>query len=147
MSGGGSTSGNPFGHVAIAFTGQGVYSYGTDTPLGGNLTDYLEAQAKYRDSEVYILETTPDQEAKMLAEILKFKNLPLPNPRNNLSGSLKDTCATRTQSALEGGGISSWFVPCFSPFPADTGLIASQNKNLQMSILKKWNYSCQSFFI
>jgi RHS repeat-associated protein len=42
---GGATSGNPMGHVAIDFTGQGVYSYGTNTPLGGNLTDYLAKQA------------------------------------------------------------------------------------------------------
>lgn len=46
---GGTTGGNPFGHVAIGFTGQGVYSYGTNTPLGGKLTDYLASQAAYRD--------------------------------------------------------------------------------------------------
>ena len=59
---GGPTSGNPFGHVAVGFTGQGVYSYGTNTPLGGSLTDYLKNQSTYRDSTVYILDTTAEQE-------------------------------------------------------------------------------------
>lgn len=43
---------NPFGHVAIGFTGQGVYSYGTGTLPGSNLTDYLAQQALYHSSTV-----------------------------------------------------------------------------------------------
>ncbi len=34
---GGPTDGNPLGHSAMAFTGKGVYSYGTNTPRGGTL--------------------------------------------------------------------------------------------------------------
>jgi len=118
---------NPFGHAAIGFTGQGVYSYGTNTPLGGSLTDYLTSQAAYRDSTVYILDTTPEQEAKMLAEILKYKDTPLPNPLKDPLGALKDTCATRTQKTLEVGGITSILVPITSPFPSDLRLIANGN--------------------
>ena len=52
---GGPTSGNPFGHVAIGFSGQGVYSFGTNTPIGSNLTDYLQKQSGYRSSTVLII--------------------------------------------------------------------------------------------
>lgn len=104
---GSGTSSNWLGHVAIGFTGQGVYSYGTSTDLGSSLTGYLGKQAAYRDTTVYTLNTTPDQENKMQAEIMKYEKTPLPNPRTNLKGAWNDTCATRTQNALEAGGVSS----------------------------------------
>ena len=133
---GGGTSGNPLGHVAIGFTGQGIYSYGTGingrnpgprTPLGGSFTDYLASQATYRDSTVYILKTTPEQEALMQAEIVKYKGINLPDPFKDPRGAAKDTCATRTQSALEAGGITSILLPFLSPFPDDTAILASLN--------------------
>ena len=124
---GGPTSGNPFGHVAISFTGQGVYSYGTSTPLGSSFTEYLAKQATYRYTVVYILKTTPKQEALMKEEILKYRGKPLPDPRKDLKGAAKDTCATRTQSALEAGDITSIFIPYKSPFPGDMGYIALHN--------------------
>ncbi|SFQ34783.1 RHS repeat-associated core domain-containing protein [Variovorax sp. 770b2] len=133
---GGSTGGNPFGHAAIGFTGQGVYSYGTGTPLGGSLTDYLASQAGYRDSTAYIIKTTPEQEAKMLKEILKYRSTPLPDPRKDPWGSANDTCATRTQNALEAGGISSLFSPFTSPFPSYTAGIASRNATSSVPIPK-----------
>ncbi|MCW5140677.1 RHS repeat-associated core domain-containing protein [Burkholderia cenocepacia] len=118
---------NPFGHVAIGFTGQGVYSYGTGTPLGGSVTDYLEKQAKYRDTTVYTIKTTPQQEAEMLEKIQEYRNTPLPDPMKSPSAAARDTCATRTQNALEAGGIKSVFIPLTSPFPIDTGVIAQRN--------------------
>lgn len=133
---GGTTGGNPFGHVAIGFTGQGVYSYGTNTLLGGKLTDYLASQAAYRDSFVYILKTTPDQEAKMRDEILKYRSTPLPDPRKDPFGAARDTCATRTQSALEAGGITSISNPYISPFPRDTWRLARGNAGALILIPK-----------
>jgi hypothetical protein len=127
---------NPFGHVGIAFTGQGVYSFGTGTPLGGSLIDYLEKQALYRDSTLYTLKTTPGQEAQMLAEILKYRDTPLPNPLKNPKNAWNDTCATRTQNSLDAGGINSILVPFTSPFPADTGFIAARNGAIQTTISK-----------
>ncbi|EBQ2139514.1 RHS repeat-associated core domain-containing protein [Salmonella enterica] len=47
---GGSTKGNPFGHAALAFSGHGVYSYGTKTKFGSKVTDYLASQLSYRDT-------------------------------------------------------------------------------------------------
>ena len=142
---GGGTGGNPFGHVAIGFTGQGVYSYGTGvngrnpgpaTPLGSNVTDYLTSQATYRDTTVYVLKTTPEQEMKMRDEILKYRSTPLPNPLKDPWGALHDTCATRTQNALEAGGINSFFTPFTSPFPAGTNSIAGQNATSRINIPK-----------
>jgi RHS repeat-associated protein len=128
------TSGNPFGHVAIGFSGQGVYSYGTKTPLGGSFTDYLSEQAAYRDSTVYILQTTPEQEAKMKEKIMEYEGIPLADPRKDPIGSSKDTCATRTQSALEAGGMTSVFIPFTSPFPVDTQVIARRNSASHVDI-------------
>lgn len=147
---GGPTKGNPFGHVAISFTGEGVYSYGTNTPLGGNFTDYLAKQATYRASSVYILHTTPKQEAQMKAEILKYRDVALPDPvkgikdilsdpskgLNELRAACKDTCATRTQSALEAGGISSILLPLRSPFPRSTEYLVERNDATAVKIPK-----------
>jgi RHS repeat-associated protein len=127
---------NPFGHVAVAFTGRGVYSYGTGvngrnggapTPLGGSLTDYINAQGSYRDSTAFLIDTTPEQEQAMIEEILSFRGKKLPDPRRDLMGALKDTCATRTQSALEAGGITSRTIPFTSPFPGSTWKIGYFN--------------------
>ncbi|HEM7891977.1 MULTISPECIES: RHS repeat-associated core domain-containing protein [Burkholderia] len=128
---------NPFGHVAIGFPGQRVYSYGTGTPLGGGVTDYLEKQAKYRDTTVYTIKTTPQQEAEMLEKIQEYRNTPLPDPMKSPSAAARDTCATRTQNALEAGGVKSVFVPFISPFPICTGVIAQRNASTVIDIAKR----------
>ncbi len=92
-------------------------------------------QATYRDTTAYMLNTTPEQEKKMQAEIVKH-DAQLPNPRTNPINAWNDTCATRTQNALEAGGISSKFVPFTSPFPVDTGVIARRNSVSSMEIKK-----------
>src|SRR5438105_2717928 len=71
------TSGNPFGHAAIATTASGVISFGTGTEFGSNLTDYLNKQATYRGSKVYILNTTPEQEKEINAYLLTKKGKPI----------------------------------------------------------------------
>jgi RHS repeat-associated protein len=131
---GGATGGNPFGHAAIAFTAQGVYSYGTGTPLGGNLTDYLASQATYRDSTVYVIKTTPEQEAMMREKVLKYRGTPLPDPRKDPWGAANDTCATRTQNSLAAGGVTSALAPYTSPFPTYTGALAARNASTTISI-------------
>lgn len=113
---GGPSDGNPFGHIAIAFTGRGVYTYGTKEGLASSVTTYLKNQAAYRSSVVYRISTTPAQEAKMLARILSYDGKKLPDPRKDLLAAMNDTCATRTADALEAGGISSPFSgPNFLP--------------------------------
>ena len=63
---GGPSPNNPFGHSSIGFTGNGIYSFGTGTALGSSFTDYINNQATYRDSTLYVLNTTPQQEQNMI---------------------------------------------------------------------------------
>jgi RHS repeat-associated protein len=113
----GPTNGNPFGHTAIAVTGSGVYSYGNGTGLGSSFTGYLSREAPRRNSSVIVINTTPQQEARILAGLKGTSdNLPpwifgkIPDPT--------DTCATRTKGALEQGGMGD---PYSMPpsFPSD----------------------------
>jgi len=120
------TAGNPFGHVAIAFSGEGVYSFGTNTPLGSSLVAYLSNQAAYRSSDVLILSTTPAQERRMIEELRRLGNVPLPDPRRDILGAATDTCAVRTGAALSLVGIRSRFASSTSPYPADIAMIAGQ---------------------
>ncbi|HWW03186.1 MAG TPA: RHS repeat-associated core domain-containing protein [Candidatus Acidoferrum sp.] len=93
-------SGNPFGHAAIGFTGQGIYSFGTPEQPGSSFTDFLNNQAKYRDGTVYILDTTPEQEKAMIDYLKKVKK-----ERPHL-GRYPDNCAHRTTGALKAGGAA-----------------------------------------
>ena len=94
---GGPVAGNPFGHVAIAVTGQGVYSYGTSQPFGSNTTGYLQSQGAYRGSTVIVIPTTPAQEATIVQSM------------NSVSGTpysvLSNNCATAVVNALGSAGI------------------------------------------
>jgi RHS repeat-associated protein len=91
------SSGNPFGHASIAFTGNGVYSFGTRTDPGSSLTDFLKKQAGYRDSTVYILNTTPEQEKAMM-DYLKKQSPDIQK--------YPDNCAHRTTEAMKAGGVA-----------------------------------------
>ena len=121
------TKNNPFGHVAIAFSKKGVYSYGTKTKPGSSFISYLKKQTTYRDTKIYIIKTTKSQESKMLNKIKTYIGKKLPNPKKEPIKSLQDTCAVRTQKTLESGNIKSIFVPFISPLPGDTEIIAKQN--------------------
>ena len=98
---GGPAPGNPFGHVALAFTNQGVYSYQTYTPYGSSTTAYLAQQGETRGTTVYILNTTPEQEQQMMDY---FKNNY--TSRDNYSKWTHD-CATAVNGALATAGIGN----------------------------------------
>ena len=131
---GGPTSGNPFGHVAIGFSGQGVYSFGTNTPIGSNLTDYLQKQSGYRSSTVLIIPTNTTQEANMRSYLQATQSTPLPDPFKNPLGALGDTCAVRTNNALGAGGLRSSQQSPGNPFPYSTGLIAAPYSTREYSL-------------
>lgn len=101
---GGPTSGNPFGHVAMAFTGQGVYSYGTGTDFGSSATDYLAFQGTYRATTVYILDTTPQQEQQM---INYFQGNYSPQSGGQYSIIKNHDCASAVTGALSQAGIGN----------------------------------------
>ena len=98
----GPTSKNPFGHTAIATTGSGLYSPGNNPNTenlnyaGSSVTDYIEKEAKRRESVAFILSTTPNQE-KAIIDYMKGKTT---KPEK-----FPDNCAARVGGALETGGV------------------------------------------
>ncbi len=111
---GGDTQGNPFGHVAIGFSGKGIYSYGTGTPPGYDIGHYLLDQSKRRNQWIYRIPTTPEQERRMLDYAGKYQD-DLPEVPGGDSG---DSCASRTNNVLRQGGFR--YNPPDSPFPQIT---------------------------
>ncbi|MFQ3395682.1 RHS repeat-associated core domain-containing protein [Enterobacter mori] len=98
---GGPTEGNPIGHTAMAFSGMGVYSYGTGTEYGSELTNYLTTQATYRSTVGYVLNTTPEQE-RIMAEYIN---------KNYKQGSdyniALHNCATMVADALSEANVAN----------------------------------------
>src|SRR6185436_11215301 len=99
----GPTSGNPIGHTAVAVTHAGVYSYGNATPAGSSLNDYLRREAPRRDTKVYVIKTTPEQDAAVLKYLSQYPNTTLPG--DLLSILLTDNCSVRSNGALGAAGI------------------------------------------
>ncbi|WP_230426189.1 RHS repeat domain-containing protein [Ralstonia syzygii] len=93
----GSIDSNPFGHIGLATTGGGVYSYGTRDPYGGSLDDYLAGQIKDRDVQVAILDTTREQEIQI--------QLAMRWNAGNYSVT-SHNCATAVSDALYAAGVN-----------------------------------------
>jgi RHS repeat-associated protein len=113
----GTTDGNPFGHTAIGTTGFGIYSYGNTWALGGSMTDYLLREATGRETLVVVINTSPEQE-RAINEFLSGTRDDLPPWIFDLIPNPFDTCATRTNSALEAGGMTDPYTAGPS-FPTD----------------------------
>ena len=88
---------NAFGHAAAAVTGSGVYSYGTKDPLGSSFTDYLENQATYRDSIIYILPTTKEQDDVFITAFMEA--------RKKGGNAIKNNCADMVGAGLKAAGL------------------------------------------
>ncbi|MCL1561729.1 RHS repeat-associated core domain-containing protein [Xanthomonas nasturtii] len=97
---------NFFGHVGMAITGNGMFSYGNDTPLGGSVIGYLQSQSQFRNQTVTVVPATAAQDAAAT------KYLVLNHSDKNDVGYL-DNCAVRTNEGLMAGGKPS----LQSPFP------------------------------
>jgi len=93
------TSGNPIGHTAIAITGQGVFSFGNSTKFGSSLSDYVDREAPRRNTTIYIIKTSPEQDAAALKEALRQVE------KGELTGVLTDNCSTRSNDILTAAGI------------------------------------------
>jgi hypothetical protein len=100
---------NVFGHIASAIGGYGMASYGTDTPLGSSVSDYLYKQRDSRTQQVTLIHATPSQGAAATAYI----NNSHPNSEDI---DLFDNCAVRTHQILNAAGVSTRGVP----FPGGT---------------------------
>ena len=96
----GPTAGNPIGHTSIAITGQGVYSFGNNTRCGSSLADYLRREAPRRNTVIYIIKTTPAQDALALAELKKYNCDP--GAKLPITGG---SCSNISNNALTATGI------------------------------------------
>lgn len=121
----GAVGDNPFGHIAIATSSGGVFSYGTVHPYGSSTLAYIQSQTKDRFVEIVRLRTTPEQEAAIAAEMVK-------HTKANYS-VFSNNCATAVDDALQEAGVmdsSGHILPGFvyahalsSPLRVGTSLI------------------------
>jgi RHS repeat-associated protein len=88
---------NRFGHIAAAVTGQGVFSSGTVEPFGSSFTDYLKNQSKYRDSIVYVIPTTKEQDEAFVTAFMKAAQKGHSASKNN--------CADMIGKGLQATGL------------------------------------------
>lgn len=105
---------NPFGHVAIAVTDNGVFSFGTSTPLGSDFQTYLDKQSKYRGTTVYVFDVLPQQAAAIVDTLRSYGGQSLGEIG---SWDSRDSCASRTMAALRSAGIKQPFAVIPDMFP------------------------------
>lgn len=117
---------NPFGHSALAFSGRGVYSYGTAHQFGSSATKYLQDQSAYRSNILVVLQTTPEQENSMIKSMMSASGSAYSYTENN--------CATTNIDALAAAGITSW-MPNISFLPAAVRDTAWEQPNSQSHFL------------
>lgn len=109
----GPTGGNPIGHTALAITGRGVFSFGNGRELandsrgnivGGNVADYIYRESGRRSTRLYIIKTTPAQDADIEAALRAIaENEPILKE----SAILTDNCSTRSNRGLDAAGIKN----------------------------------------
>ncbi|PPT73378.1 RHS repeat domain-containing protein, partial [Xanthomonas arboricola] len=95
----GGTADNPFGHLATAIGGQGVYSRGTKHDFGSSFDEYLNDQLRDRFVEVIVLKTDANQERAIIEAVRADSR----NPYHFLSSN----CATTVGVGLAAGGIEN----------------------------------------
>jgi RHS repeat-associated protein len=133
--------GNPAGHVALAFTGQGVYSYGTADPYGADTTTYILAALQKRDVTITTLDTTPAQEQYMRDF---YKQNYGRFPRYSIARGHE--CATAALDALGGSGaldssvlgfLSNPDAPLLPLLPSAVSIAAALQSPSTTTTLKK----------
>lgn len=66
---------NIFGHMSIATTDSGMYSFGTGTAAGASVTNFVTNQAGARDQTLYMFQTTPEQDAAIQSYMAPYAGL------------------------------------------------------------------------
>src|SRR6266404_2175775 len=102
------TEGKPIGHTALAITGRGVFSFGngdkmaTDNKgniMGGDLSDYLYRETRRRNTRLYIIKTSPAQDAAIEQ---KLREIAANEPQLvDDWGIAFDNCSTRSNRGLD----------------------------------------------
>jgi RHS repeat-associated protein len=140
----GPSKNNPFGHVAIAFSGKGVYSYGTQEKLGSSATNYTNSRlADGRTMTIVTLHTTPAQDAAAMKAFVAFTH-------SGKYAVIGHSCVDAVKEALKAAGIvapaSHDFVDPVAgpapyraedtPLPPSAALIAADQKGATIVVLK-----------
>ena len=96
----------------MAITGRGVFSFGngdkmaTDKKgniMGGDLSDYLYRETRRRNTRLYIIKTSPAQDAAIEQ---KLREIAANEPQLvDDWGIAFDNCSTRSNRGLDAGGI------------------------------------------
>src|SRR5712692_9895235 len=114
----GPTRGNPMGHTAIAISGQGIYSFGNYTAPGSSPTEYLLRMAPDRDTTIFYLKTSQEQDEAALKYLQSFGGTDI-NPSDNVENprvkraleiayaACGENCSTRVNAALDAAGVPS----------------------------------------
>jgi RHS repeat-associated protein len=130
----GPTRGNPIGHTAIGITGYGIFSFGNDVPLGSDIGAYLKRESTRRNTTVWVIKTTPQQDASAA------------DRARSLTGSLgilTNNCSTRSHQILDaanipnpdyGTTIDGTPVPAYYALPGTAGYRAHANGGRRFSI-------------
>jgi RHS repeat-associated protein len=90
--------GNPAGHTAIAISCRGIYSFGNGTKRGSSLLEYLRREAPKRNTRIYVIKTTCDQDKAAMQATWDYGDTPL-------GGVLSDNCTSRVNHALDAANI------------------------------------------
>jgi RHS repeat-associated protein len=90
---------NPLGHIALAVTNKGLYSFGTREPFGSNPEVYVQTQSTLRDVFVYVLKTTPEQD-KIIVDTFT-------NQVAKGYSAYKNNCADVVGAALKASNVIS----------------------------------------
>ena len=98
----GPTSGNPVGHTAIAVSGSGVYSFGNGVKQGSSLAKYLRRESPRRNTRIYLIKTTSEQDAAALRYLRSYRHMSL---GGGLWDIASDNCAVRSNRALDAAKI------------------------------------------
>jgi hypothetical protein len=101
---------NPFGHTAIAITGRGLFSYGNGNGgegtnmVGDSLADYISREGPRRRTAIWVIQTTPEQDAAAAAAAYAMDHEPI----LTRGGILSDNCSTRSNRILDAAGVPNY---------------------------------------
>ncbi|PZR79854.1 MAG: hypothetical protein DLM52_00460, partial [Chthoniobacterales bacterium] len=96
----GFTPGNPLGHVAVAVSGRGTYSFGTAHDDGTSLGDYLTQQSVSggKDQLLYYIPTTPEEDQQLVDSFNRARD-------RGFSSEQANTCSTAVSEGLRDIGV------------------------------------------
>ena len=135
-----SSDGNPIGHTAIGVTGRGISSSGNSTDFGASGSNYIRKESSRRDTTVYVIPTTPEQDAAAWEELKKhYKYNGLPKTSGN--------CSDLSNDALSKAGIDETLTPNIWPGSAGaraakagaTPIKIPKNSNSIPDVIKQFN--------